>query len=732
MKKLSKRLFSSLLGLVMLFALLPSTAFAANWNPTDTITITVRVFDQSTGAYYVVGTDTCTKGDQYIQSDAYKIPQLTRFVDSSKFGSVVKVVGNWYFPSGDSSQGATVNWSCNSSTATMTYWVTSYNPAGSSSGGTQEDTGTVPSNAVWIFNLKYDLAGGTNSSSFPTQTYGATSKYEKSHTFATHSVVPVREGYIFQYWRQSGSISTTRTLGEKTMVSAVNIPNYNGGTVTDTLTAVWERVESTPATSVTLTYMNGNDVLSTQTFLAGDTVNVSDCSAKKDGYTFAGWDTSSSATTAVYKAGATFVVNSDTILYAVWQEEPKTPEVAGTDTTFNITKVFRGDYTQAPEGFGMTYSYTNLATNQTVTGTVELTVQADGSLKGTISGLPYYRNVPTGTTYNLVLTETNADVDGYDLSISSNGGTVSGNTVTYAVSATTESTLNRTITNIYTKKDVPEVRYTVTYTDGVADETLFENQTYTIEAGGSTPAFEGTPTRGGYIFAGWSPEVSPTVTGDVTYTAQWTKDGDDSGEKISKPGMDKKAGGENTIGAVTPGQSITFTLNSHVGQDMADKWDKDAGWDNASYALVFHDTLTGPISFQDGSLSVTIGGKTLSDTYYELDVNTAGKGFTLTVDCVAALKDRVFKEEDIGRAAVVVTYSAVVDEEAADGAEIKNEAYVNNSATDTVTGEVDGDTPPTPPTPPHTGGAGTLAFTTLGLTLMCGAAAAFVVRRKRA
>lgn len=731
MKKLSKRLFSSLLGLAMLFALLSSTAFAANWNPTDKITITVRVYDQTTGAYYVVGTDTCTKGDQYIQSDAYRIPQFTQFVDSSKFGSVVKVVGNWYFPSGDSSQGATVNWSCNSSTATMTYWVTSYNPAGSGSGGTQEDTGTVPSNAVWIFNLKYDLAGGTNSSSFPTQTYGATSKYEKSHTFATHSVVPVREGYVFQYWRQSGSISTTRTLGENTMVSAANISGYNGGTVTDTLTAVWEKVESTPATSVTLTYVNGSDVLSTQTFLAGDTVNVSDCSAVKDGYTFAGWDTSSSATTVVYKAGATFVVNSNTTLYAVWQEAPKDPEVAGTDTIFNITKVFQGDYTQAPEGFGMTYSYTNLVTNQTVTGTVELTAQDNGSLKGTISGLPYYRNVPTGTTYNLVLTETNADVDGYDLSINGSGGTVSRNTVTYAVSATTESTLNRTITNTYTEKDVPEVQYTVTYTDGVADEALFDDQAYVVEAGGSTPAFDGTPTREGYAFAGWSPVVSDTVTQNIVYTALWTKDGDDDGEKVSEPGMDKKAGGENTIGAVTPGQRISFTLNSHVGQDMAGQWDEDAGWDNASYDLVFHDTLTGPISFQNGSLSVTIGGKTLSDTYYELDADTDGKGFTLTVDCVAALKASVFEEEDIGRAAVVVTYSAVVDEEAADGEEISNEAYVNDSATDTVTGEVDGDTPPTPPTPPHTGGAGTLAFTTLGLTLMCGAAA-FVVRRKRA
>ncbi len=320
MKKLSKRLFSSLLGLVMLFALLPSTALAANWNPADEITITVRVFDQSTGNYYVVGTDTCTKGDQYIQSDAYKIPQLTEFVDASKFGSVVKVVGNWYFPSGDSSQGATVYWSCNSSTATMTYWVTTYNPAGSSSGGTTQPGGTVPSDAIWTFYLKYDLAGGSNSDSFPMQSYGTTSKYEKSHTFSTHTVTPVREGYVFKCWQQTGSISTTRKLGEGTLVTAVSISGYSGGTVTDTLTAVWEEIESTPATSVTVTYIDRGNTYATMTALAGDTMTAIDNTASNDGYTFGGWDTSSNAKTVVYKAGNSFVVNGDTTLYAVWEQ----------------------------------------------------------------------------------------------------------------------------------------------------------------------------------------------------------------------------------------------------------------------------------------------------------------------------------------------------------------------------------------------------------------------------
>ena len=69
----------------------------------------------------------------------------------------------------------------------------------------------------------------------------------------------------------------------------------------------------------------------------------------------------------------------------------------------------------------------------------------------------------------------------------------------------------------------PAEKYTVTYTDGVDGEEIFKDQTYTVEAGKATPAFNGTPARDGYKFAGWSPAVTDTVTGNVTYTAQWKK-----------------------------------------------------------------------------------------------------------------------------------------------------------------------------------------------------------------
>ena len=63
--------------------------------------------------------------------------------------------------------------------------------------------------------------------------------------------------------------------------------------------------------------------------------------------------------------------------------------------------------------------------------------------------------------------------------------------------------------------------YTVTYTDGAKGK-AFEDQVFTdLESGTKTPEFNGTPTRKGYKFVGWEPEVAETVTENVTYTAKW-------------------------------------------------------------------------------------------------------------------------------------------------------------------------------------------------------------------
>lgn len=64
-------------------------------------------------------------------------------------------------------------------------------------------------------------------------------------------------------------------------------------------------------------------------------------------------------------------------------------------------------------------------------------------------------------------------------------------------------------------------RYTVTYSDGVGGAAFVDQVTENVYKGTDTPAFVGTPARTGYTFAGWSPEVADTVTGNATYTARW-------------------------------------------------------------------------------------------------------------------------------------------------------------------------------------------------------------------
>ena len=69
-----------------------------------------------------------------------------------------------------------------------------------------------------------------------------------------------------------------------------------------------------------------------------------------------------------------------------------------------------------------------------------------------------------------------------------------------------------------------EQKYTVTYTDGVDGEVIFNDQVYYKKPGEKTPAFRGTPTRTGYVFTGWDPEVAEAVTENATYTATWKND----------------------------------------------------------------------------------------------------------------------------------------------------------------------------------------------------------------
>ena len=85
-----------------------------------------------------------------------------------------------------------------------------------------------------------------------------------------------------------------------------------------------------------------------------------------------------------------------------------------------------------------------------------------------------------------------------------------------------EPTVAETVTENATYVAQWEKLYTVTYTDGVGGKAFKDDVHSDLEKDTPTPAFSGgTPTRKGFVFDGWTPEVAETVTDDATYTAQW-------------------------------------------------------------------------------------------------------------------------------------------------------------------------------------------------------------------
>lgn len=120
--------------------------------------------------------------------------------------------------------------------------------------------------------------------------------------------------------------------------------------------------------------------------------------------------------------------------------------------------------------------------------------------------------------------------------------------------------------------------YTVTYTDGVENEEVFADQVYSdLRKDSATPAFNGTPTRTGYTFAGWEPEVAETVTETVTYAAKWEakkanvhlmifKSGDLSKPIVDVPyAADKLAGDTIDLTKIDPSSYLDFDFEIDGG-----------------------------------------------------------------------------------------------------------------------------------------------------------------------
>lgn len=129
----------------------------------------------------------------------------------------------------------------------------------------------------------------------------------------------------------SGSSTLTGTYsisgnGSATKTITVTFKNYDyDGNPSATRNVTFD--VTVPAwTSYTVSYNanGGSGAPSSQTKWKDQTLTLSSTKPTRTGYTFLGWSTSSTATSATYSAGGSYTANSGATLYAVWSEHKLT------------------------------------------------------------------------------------------------------------------------------------------------------------------------------------------------------------------------------------------------------------------------------------------------------------------------------------------------------------------------------------------------------------------------
>lgn len=223
---MKKRITALLLCLVMVFSLIPTTVWAASnstvvLHPSVNNTVTgvkVKVNDMIDGYSItkISGYDiTVDLGKYNVNNGIFRLPyakDIWEGVDNNKV-DYISWAGSG---SNQRSEGGSALLANGKNTA---YYYFKGAPV------------------LLTFTLNYDANGGNGAPA--SQTYKATSQYEKSYTFTISSQTPTREGYNFLGWNTDKNAATASKQPGNTIV----VNNNNNPT---TLYAVWE--EKAPVT----------------------------------------------------------------------------------------------------------------------------------------------------------------------------------------------------------------------------------------------------------------------------------------------------------------------------------------------------------------------------------------------------------------------------------------------------------------------------------------------------
>ena len=173
-----------------------------------------------------------------------------------------------------------------------------------SAGGSYTDNTDVTLYAVWQYNpetytIRYDANGGTGAPSSQTKTYGV--------PLTLSTVKPTRAGYEFLGWSTDPTTMLTNYAPGERYTDEASV----------TLYAVWRYIPKTY--EVKYDVNGGGNTPASQTKTEDVTLILTSTIPTRYGYTFRGWATTSTATTATYQAGGSYTANESVTLYAVWE-----------------------------------------------------------------------------------------------------------------------------------------------------------------------------------------------------------------------------------------------------------------------------------------------------------------------------------------------------------------------------------------------------------------------------
>lgn len=172
-------------------------------------------------------------------------------------------------------------------------------------GGTKSASSSISVAAKTSYKVSYNANGGSGAPSAQTKWHGT--------ALTLSSTKPTRTGYAFQGWATSSSGSVAYAAGASYTANA-----------TVTLYAVWKA----NTYSVKYNANGGSGAPAAQTKTYGVTLKLSTTVPTRTNYTFLGWSTSASATSATYAAGANYTANAAVTLYAVWKLAYTPPKIS--------------------------------------------------------------------------------------------------------------------------------------------------------------------------------------------------------------------------------------------------------------------------------------------------------------------------------------------------------------------------------------------------------------------